>query len=107
MDENIIVNELNPSEGTITVGTSATVILPDLTITGRRKSFTLTNTSSGGQTISFSIGGTPVAGNGIVLYPGGTWSESRDPAFEPTNKQITAIASASGGTVAYSERVDK
>lgn len=99
--------ELAASEGSITVGTSAVDILPDLTITGSRKAFVLTNVSTGGQIISLSTGGVPVANQGIVLYPGGTWSEARDPAFEPTNQKIAAIASASGGLLAYSERVDR
>ena len=62
------------------------------------------NTSTGAQVISLAFGQEAVAGQGIVLYPGGYYAESKD-AQPITQKQIQAIASAAGGTIAVQERV--
>jgi len=72
----------------------------------RRVLFVLTKVSTGGQTITVSIGQDATAGNGIVLGPGGFYSESADAGFTPTNDDIYAISDLAGGLLAVSERVD-
>ena len=104
------MEEQHSSNKSVSVGTSAVEVLPDLTngqdVTGKRKAFVITNTSTGGQKISLSIGQNAVANTGIILYPGGTWAEAVDPAFEPTNRNISGIASAASGSVSVMERIN-
>lgn len=45
-----------------------------------------------------------VAGQGVFLYPTGSWSESVDSAFIPSSKPIWAVASAAGATLSIHER---
>lgn len=95
-------NYINKS---VTVGTTAVEILPEVTNTGQRLSFILTNTSTGGQNITISFHDNAVAGAGIVIAPLGATYEVIDPAFKPTNRRISAIASAAGGTLSVSARI--
>lgn len=71
----------------------------------QRTFISIINTSTGGQTINVAIGEEAVAGSGIQLYPGGYYTESIEAGFKPTNKLITAISSAAGGTLAIQERI--
>jgi len=89
----------------MTVGTSSTVISTEQTYS-KRILFSLINISTGGQTISVAFGEEAVAGQGIVLAPGGSYTESRDPSFNPTNEQINAVSSAAGGTLSTMERIE-
>lgn len=86
------------------VGTTSTKIRPPL-LTGQRTAITVTNTSTGGQIITLAWGGAAKSLEGAVLYPGGNWSESRDPAFDPSTEDIWAISSAASGALAIHERV--
>lgn len=91
----------------VSVGTSATLVAEQL-LYGQRKAIVLTNISTGGQVIYLSVGQQPSAtGSGIPLYPAGSWSESLDSAFIPTNAQIWAISTAAAGTLAIHERLIK
>lgn len=71
----------------------------------QRSAIVITNTSTGGQVISIGIGQEAVAGSGIVLNVGGSYQDSRDGQYMPSNKQINAIASAAGGAIAVHERI--
>lgn len=66
--------------------------------------FSVVNTSTGGQVISLTFGQEAKASQGIVLYPGGYYSESKD-AQPITQRQIQAISSAAGGAIAVQERI--
>jgi len=70
----------------------------------RRESIIIQNTSAGGQIITIAIDAEASAGAGIVLSSGGSWQDSRDGFYLPTQKLITAISSAAGGTIAIQER---
>lgn len=94
----------NIRDDVVSVGTSVTKISEDQT-SATRSALILTNTSTGGQIISLGFGKEAIAGSGIVLNPGGFHSESQDAGFKVTNKMITAVASAAGGTLAVHERV--
>ena len=87
------------------IGTTSLVVVPTL-LAGQRTALTIINTSTGGQTISLTWGGVAIAGEGIVLYPGGSWSESRESVFTPSIKQVWAVASAASGTISIHERVE-
>lgn len=89
---------------TQTITATSTVVLPVLR-QGQRTALIVTNISTGGQTVTLNWGGEATANNGVVLYPGGTWSESRDAAFIPSNKDVWAVASGAGATIAVHERV--
>lgn len=88
----------------VTVGTSNTSVSSSIT-SGQRYSFTAVNTSTGGQVITLSWQTQASVNQGIVLYPGGSWSESVDSAFIPLNTEIFAVSSAAGGSLSIHERV--
>ena len=92
------------SNKNITVDASNKEISPDLT--GSQRSFiSIVNTSIGTQVIYISIGQEAVIGQGVPLYQGGVYQESLDAGYKPTNKQINAISSLAGGSVAIQERI--
>lgn len=96
-------NNINTS---VNIGDTATVISVERdNNNGKRASIIITNISTGGELVSISIDSTAVDGVGIVLSPGGVWSDSRDGGYWPTQKHITAIGSAAGATIAIQERV--
>jgi len=70
---------------------------------GRRESITLINTGIEAATIA--IDSEARLNNGIVIYPGGVWSDSRDGGYWPTQRQITAISLAGDAELAIQERV--
>jgi len=91
-----------------TVGTSLVVLSEEVQATnGERVLIRYTNTSTGGQTITLGIDAQAEDGKGIVLFPGGFHLESKDSKDHNivTQKRITAIADAAGGTLACYERV--
>lgn len=71
----------------------------------QRSAIIITNTSPAGQVINISIGEEAVIGEGIQLAVGGVYQDTRDGQYLPSNKQINAISSAAGGTVAIQERI--
>lgn len=93
----------NTRDATVTVGTTS-VLVADERRPKQRQALILTNTSTAGQIISVNWGGSAVVGRGIVLYPGGTYSESVDNAYTPSFRMIQAIASAASGTLAVHEQ---
>lgn len=92
------------NEGTVTVGTAYTGVLPNRN--GKRLDYVITNTSAG--TISLSRGASAIAGQGIILGIGQSWCESNDGSnilcYQGT---ISLVGSGAGLTVAYSERVQE
>lgn len=88
---------------TVTVGTSAVEVVQELQNT-QREALAIVNTSTAGQIIYLSFGQDAVVGQGIALYPAGSWSESIDNNFIPTNKRVSAVASAASGSVSVHER---
>ena len=88
----------------VTIGTTQVTISPQL-LRGQRNLVAITNTSTGGQIISLSFGSEASPLKGAVLYPAGSWSESVDSSFIPTNEKIAAVSSAAGGTIAIHERI--
>lgn len=89
---------------TVSVGTSNTLVSQQVN-QGQRRVLVITNTSTAGQLISLAWGSEAVANEGVVLYPGGTWQESVDGYFVPSNLYINAISSAASGSIAVHERV--
>jgi len=71
----------------------------------QRSAIVLTNISIGGQEISISIGSEAILGTGIVLSVGGTYQDSRDGRYMPSNEQINAISDVAGGVLAVHERI--
>ncbi len=87
-----------------TIGTSASVICLEQH-NAQRSVLILTNTSPAAQIINLSFGGEAQVGKGVQLSVGGYYTEAIDAGFKPTNKQITAISSAAGGTLTIHERI--
>lgn len=88
----------------MTVGTSFTEIAGEIS-NSIRSVFVITNTSTLNQTVSISIGSEAVIGQGITLAPGASYYENIDARFTPTQKRITAVASAAGATLSVHERL--
>jgi len=83
------------------VGTSS-VVLSD---TQDRKVITIRNSSTGNQTITVKFGyGLAVAGEGIVLPPGGSVTDAISEGYAPYQGTISAISDAAGGTASIFER---
>jgi hypothetical protein len=97
--------ELNINKSS-TIGTDAVEVSAErANRNGVRRSIIIINTSPAGQVITIAIDNPAVAGQGIVLNVGGLWSDNADGGYLPTQKQITAVSSAAGGTLAIQERV--
>ena len=90
---------------TMTIGTNSVLISEAQIGKSQRKALVITNTSVGGQVMSLTWGQEAAAGIGVVLYGTGSWSESLDSKFTPSNERIYAISSAAGGTLAIHERI--
>jgi hypothetical protein len=88
----------------LSVGTDVVLVSDEQFNTTRNVIF-ITNTSTGGQKVTIAPDGEAIAGQGIVLVPGGFYQDSADQGYKPTNKRITAIANAAGGTIAVHERI--
>lgn len=95
---------LIPRDVTYTVGATSVELSPE-TGNKQRQVLVLTNTSTGGQSISLAWGKSAEAGVGVVLLPGEHHVESIDKGFIPLNISVNAIASAEGGTIALHERL--
>lgn len=90
----------------ITVGTSPVVLSEEqYEEVAMRSVIIITNTSTGGQKITISVGDDPIAGNGILLGAGGFYQDSMESGYIPSQKRIIAISDLAGGTVAIHERV--
>lgn len=93
------------NNNSITVGTTA-VKLADDVMPRQRAFISIINTSTGGQKISLSFAQDPANGKGIVLSPGGSYSDSADGQFYfPPHFNIQAISDVAGGTVSVMERI--
>lgn len=86
----------------VAVGTSDLEIIPS---NQARQEIILVNTSPAGQVITLVRGSKKaVAGGGMVLYPGGTYSASNSAGFRVYMGPWHGIASAAGGTLGVSVR---
>jgi len=94
----------NIRNATIAVGTSPVLVAPQL-LEGQRTTIAITNTSTAGQIITLSWGEETIAGIGIVLSAYGSWSESVDAVFIPSNMNIWAVSSAIDGSISIQERI--
>lgn len=89
----------------MTINTTALVVSKDKQNATPRESIIIINTSTGGQKVTLAIDTEAVDGAGIVLYPGGSWQDSKETGYIPTQKLITAISDLAGGTIAIQERL--
>ena len=86
-------------------GTTSVVVSNDKTeLETRRKNITITNSSIGNQKLTISIDKPSVDRAGIVLYPGGTWSDNAESGYEPTQKAIHVISDIADASISLSER---
>jgi hypothetical protein len=97
--------EESDSKITAVVGTDNVVLSENIFPSALRTSFVIVNTGAAAQVISIAFGEEAVSLSGIVLYPQGTYGESIDARFTPTQKRINVISSAAAGSVAFSERI--
>lgn len=95
----------NDRNESITIGTTATIVSKSKENSLLRKSIIVINTSTSGQKITLAINTEAKDGAGIVLSPGGSWQDSEDDGYKPTQKLITAISNAAGGTLGIQERL--
>lgn len=97
--------ELNRNEALV-VNTTALVVSKTKEHQSKRKSIIISNISSSGQVITLAIDKEAVDRNGIVLYPGGSWQDSEEGGYMPTQKLITAISDGASGSIAIQERLE-
>lgn len=100
------MKEINRNEK-VTIGTTSGEISAEKSRSNRneRQSIIIINTSLLGEKISIAIDSAAILGNGIVLSPGGVWSDTSDGAYKPTQKRIQAIADAATATISIQERI--
>lgn len=99
--EELIRNE------TLTIQNTAVSVVAEQVLSPLvRRAIVFTNTSTLGQIITIAWGKSDVAaGEGVVLFPAGSWSETLDARFTPSQAKIYAISSAANGTLAIHERL--
>ena len=91
----------------LTLGATDTTI-SEAVYNGTRANIVLTNTSSGGEVISISIGTAAVDGQGIVLQPDQAVIFSKDSGYTPSNLRISGVDDGGGtGTLAIHEEIDE
>jgi len=97
--------ELNRNE-LISVGTAAIVVSDERNNMNQpRVSITIVNTSTAGQVITLAVDNEAKTGKGIQLAVGGSFTDSRDSLYYPTQKYITAISDAANGQISLQERI--
>jgi len=102
------MGEINRNENITISHTAAQVVSVERNNNnGARVSIIIINTSTTGQSVTLAIDAPAVLNAGIVLNAGGHWQDSAEGGYLPTQKQITAISSAAGATIAIQERVHK
>ena len=93
-------------DASYTLATTSQVILDTIPPNARRKAFIITNTSTGGESVTIGHGGDAISGRGIVLWPTFTHGESRGEQFNPYQNRITALGSAATATIAVHETLE-
>ena len=88
----------------VAIGTTAVLVSQPAYTGGERIFWLYTNVSTSGQIITLAVNDIPVANSGIVLYPGGSYGETKDARTDCTQDPIRAIASAASGVLAVAER---
>jgi hypothetical protein len=93
---------VNASNSVVNVTNTKTTLLVGNPL---RTGFVITNTdTAGGLVVSLAKGTTPVAGSGLVLYPGESYSESNSDGYPVYTGEVGAITTAAGpAAVAVSE----
>lgn len=82
------------------VGTSSVMIAPARV----RNEIVLTNTSTGGETITLSFGSPATANLGVVLKPFSVYYASNTTGFNVYQGEIFAICDGAGGQLSVFER---
>lgn len=96
--------EYNRNEVMEVSDTEATIISSEKANSNvKRQSIIVIN--SGEVAVTISIDKEAAEFEGIYLSPGGSWQDSRDGGYYPTQKLITAIASDVGAYISIQERV--
>ena len=93
-----------PINKTVSIGVTAVVVSNQL-LPKQRKEIILTNTSTGTEVISLAFGQDAVNGEGIVLYPGGSYASSKDGDFYPSELHVSAVSDTASSSLAISERI--
>ena len=99
--KNKLINNAN-----MTLTTTNNVVSDAVYFPARRVVLTITNTSTGGEKVSISIGSQAEAGKGIVLSQGAVCSFSQDGAYIPPQNEVNAIGSAATATIAIYEETE-
>lgn len=92
---------------TVAVGTNQVQVAQDVLV-GQRKYITIVNSSSGSEQITLAFNQDAVAGAGVVLSPGGSYTDSQDgSAYFPSNTHIQAICDSATGRLSVVERIGR
>ena len=93
------------NDTSIPIATTATIV-SQAVFNGQRKVIVLNNNSLAGEIISIGIRNEAIANQGIVLNQGDKMVLSMDSGYDPSNEQITAVASVATATLAIHEEID-
>jgi Zn-dependent alcohol dehydrogenase len=101
------MQELNKNELKTVNDTAIVVSIEKDNENVSREGIIIINTSTSGQVITLGIDSEAISEAGIVLYQGGSWQDSAEGGYKPTQKMITAISNAVGGQLSIQERLIK
>lgn len=92
----------------VTIGADASLISEEQTGTNRRNVLIITNTdrNATGGVVYIDFDREAKVGEGIALYPTGTWSETIDNRYNVTKARVFAIASIANTTISIHERIE-
>jgi len=92
----------------VTIGTDSTLISEEQTPPTKRNVLIITNTdrNATGGVVYIDFGREAKVGEGVALYPTGTWSETIDNRYNVTMSRISAVASLANTTISIHERIE-
>lgn len=101
-----MVEYMNSKEQTI--NTDSVLISEEQAGASRRNVLIITNTdrNATGAVVYIDFGREAKVGEGVALYPTGTWSETIDNRYNVTKARISAVSSIANCTISIHERIE-
>ena len=91
-----------------TIDVTSSLISEEQAYPSKRNVLIITNTdrNATGGVVYIDFGREAVVGQGVALYPTGTWSETIDNRYNVTAARVSAVASIANTTIAIHERIE-
>ena len=98
--------EMNRNEAFTFSSTNSVIVSEIKNTLCYRSSLILINTSTGGESITISVGQPVIAsGSGVLIQPGGYWQDSEESKYLPTQEIVYVKPSVATATLSIQERV--